>query len=122
MPSRRAKGRESLSRNLEQKRRTNFAAVPPSLGTAALFMKHCPERRKKYWFGLKWGFKPHLFLITNAFFTLEDQKKVDVIRTCQYCEFKDVLILDRETVIELVARFPNAFSENLRSYLHIWMG
>jgi len=84
-------------------------------------MKHCPSRYKKYWFGLKWGFQPHLFLITNAFSTLEDQHVIDLVRTCQYCGFKDVLSLDRETVMESLARFPNAFSENLRSYLGTWM-
>ena len=84
-------------------------------------MKHCSKRYKKYWFGLvKWGFQPHLFLITNAFYTLEDQNSIDVVRTCQFCSFKDVLSLDRETVVELVERYPNAFSSVLRDYLSSW--
>ena len=84
-------------------------------------MEYCSKRTKPYLFGLvKWGFQPHLFLITNAFYTLEDKNRVDVVRTCQFCDFKDALSLDQETLIELVERFPNAFSSVLREYLKSW--
>lgn len=82
--------------------------------------KRCSKLYKTYCFGLFKIFSSHVFLITNAFCTLEDFNKIDVVRTCQACEFKDVLSLDRETLVELLIRFPNAFSENLRSYLSTW--
>jgi len=63
----------------------------------------------------------HNFLISNAFYTLEDSKQVDVIKTCQDCTYKEALNLDRDTLIELVQRFPNAFQRTLREYLQTWM-
>lgn len=85
-------------------------------------MNYCSKRHKYYLFGLvKWGFQPHSFLITNAFYTLEDANVVELVRTCQYCDFKDVLSLDRQTVFELVERYPNAFSSVLRSFIKVWM-
>jgi hypothetical protein len=76
----------------------------------------CPKRHKLL-FGLFKIRDKHSYLISNAFYTLEDKNSVDVIRTCQDCRIKDVLTLDHEMVIELVERFPNAFSDALRSYL-----
>jgi len=85
-------------------------------------MKYCSKRTKKYIFGLvKWGFQPHLFLITNAFYTLEDQNHLDVVRTCQFCSFKDVLSLDQETLLEVVRLYPSAFKDILREYLQTWI-
>lgn len=85
-------------------------------------MNYCSKRHKDYFFGLvKWGYQPHLFLITNAFYALEDVNVVELIRTCQFCNFKDVLSLDRQTVFELLERYPNAFSDVLKEYLKTWM-
>ena len=82
-------------------------------------MKQCSKKHR-----LLFGFfkirDNHSYLISNAFYTLEDQNSVDVVRTCQYCNFKDVLSLDRKTLIELLERFPNAFSDILKDYLRTW--
>ena len=85
-------------------------------------MNYCPIRRKEYWFGLiKCGFQPHLFTITNAFYTLENSNIVDVIKTCQYCGTKEALVLDKETLLEALAKFPNAFNSTVREYLQTWL-
>jgi len=63
----------------------------------------------------------HQFVISNAFYTLEDPNRIDVIKTCQDCGIKDAYTLDKDMVIELVQRFPNAFQEAIRSYLQTWM-
>jgi hypothetical protein len=62
----------------------------------------------------------HSFIITNAFFTLEDRNQVDVVKTCLDCSAKEVFSTDRQTIIELVKKFPNAFESTLRSYLESW--
>ena len=79
----------------------------------------CPKRHKLL-FGIFKIRDKHQFIISNAFYTIEDKNVIDVIRTCQDCGIKDVLTLDHEMVIELVERFPNAFSDVLRSYLQTW--
>lgn len=84
--------------------------------------KYCLGYEKKYWFGLiKWGFQPHVFLITNAFYTLENSEKIDVIKSCQYCEYKEAFSLDKETLLETVKKFPKAFDDAIREYLQSWM-
>jgi len=85
-------------------------------------MKYCSKRYKEFWFSwIKWGFQPHLFIITNAFYTLEDPNDVDVIKTCQYCGDKEALVLDKETLLEALAKFPNAFKSIVREYLQTWL-
>ena len=80
----------------------------------------CSKRYKKLFGFLKVKDK-HNLIISNAFYTLEDRNVVELIRTCKDCSFKDVLTLDRETVFELLERYPNAFGDVLRDYLKSWM-
>ena len=63
----------------------------------------------------------HLFLISNIFYTLEDYNLCDVIKTCQYCGVKETLVLDKETLLEALVKFPNAFKTSVREYLQTWM-
>ena len=83
-------------------------------------MMKCSQRHK-----LLFGFfkikDKHRFIITNAFYTLEDKNIIDIIRTCEDCDFKDALSLDQETLLESIQRYPNAFRSILRDYLKTWM-
>lgn len=79
------------------------------------------SQKYKLLFGLFKIRDNHTFIISNAFYTLEDQNRVDVIKTCQYCGVKEALSLDRETLLESVVRFPNAFKAEIRGYLKTWM-
>ena len=78
----------------------------------------CTSRFKRLFWFLR---AKHNLIISNALVTLEDNNAVEVIRSCQDCDFKDVLTLDRETLLELVERYPNAFRDVLREYLKSWM-
>jgi len=83
-------------------------------------MNSCSKRYK-----FKLGFirikDKHLFLISNAFYTLEAKNVIELIRTCQDCQFKEVLTLDQETVIECVKQYPSAFKPLLRAFIESWM-
>jgi len=83
-------------------------------------MTKCSQRYK-----LPFGFalvrEKHSFIISNAFYTLEDPNKVDITKTCQVCGGKEAFLLDRETLLESVVRFPNAFRTAIREYLQSWM-
>jgi len=79
------------------------------------------SRRYKLLFGIFKIRDKHNFAITNAFYTLEDPYIIDIIKTCQDCGARDAFSTDKNTFIELVVRFPNAFKTGLRSYLQTWM-
>jgi hypothetical protein len=79
----------------------------------------CLKGSKKL-FGIFRVKNKHSFLISNAFYTLEDSTKIDVVKTCQECGVKEVFNVDRNTLMELVERFPNAFNSLLREYLKTW--
>jgi hypothetical protein len=82
-------------------------------------MTKCSRRFKRF-LGIFLIRDKHNFIISNAFYTLEDQGNIDVVKTCQDCGAKEALLLDRETLLELVNRFPNAFKSALRGYLQTW--
>lgn len=79
------------------------------------------SQRYKLLFGFFIVRDRHQFIISNAFYTLEDPHSIDVIKSCQVCGVKDVYTLDKDMVIELVQRFPNAFLSAIRGYLQTWM-
>jgi hypothetical protein len=62
----------------------------------------------------------HVFLIENAFYTLKNQEKIDVVKTCQYCAIKEVIEMDKSTLLEVLDLYPNAFDAILREYLLTW--
>ena len=61
------------------------------------------------------------YLITNAFYTLNDPEQIDVVKTCMECGCKEILSMDKQTLLEVVDRFPNAFDKTLREYLLTWI-
>jgi hypothetical protein len=65
--------------------------------------------------------KHKYYLITNVFCTLDDPNQFDVIKICMECGGKETLSMDKETLLEVVKKFPNAFDERLRGYLQTWM-
>lgn len=62
----------------------------------------------------------HSFIISNAFYTLENPELCDIIKTCQACGAKEAFSTDRNTLLELVELYPNAFNSLLREYLITW--
>jgi phage gp16-like protein len=62
----------------------------------------------------------HSFIITNTFYTLEDQNQVDVVKSCMGCSAKEAFSVDRVTLMELVEKFPKAFNDILLEYLKSW--
>jgi len=62
----------------------------------------------------------HSFIISNAFYTLENSEQVDVIKSCIHCPSREAFSTDKETLLELVDRFPNAFDPLLKEYLQTW--
>lgn len=62
----------------------------------------------------------HAYLITNAFYTLQNSEQIDIIKTCTICGKKEALSMDKETLLEVVNKFPNAFDSLLRDYLYTW--
>lgn len=60
------------------------------------------------------------YLITNVFCTLDNPEQFDVIKTCMDCGCKEALSIDKETLIEVAEKFPNAFNPVLRSYIVSW--
>jgi hypothetical protein len=79
------------------------------------------SQRHKLLFGIFKIRDKHNFIISNAFYTLENTEEVDIIKTCQDCGVKEALLLDKATLLEAVTRFPNAFNAALRGYLQTWM-
>ena len=79
------------------------------------------SQRHKLLFGIFKVQDKHNFIISNAFYTLENIEEVDIIKTCQDCGTKEAFLLDKETLLESVKRFPNAFKAALREYLQTWM-
>jgi hypothetical protein len=62
----------------------------------------------------------HSFLIVNAFYTLKDMEQIDLIKECQDCKEKECLSMNRGLLLEVLEKYPNAFSNLLRSYLLTW--
>lgn len=62
----------------------------------------------------------HTFIISNVFYTLEDQDQCDIIKSCLSCPAKEAFGTDRQTLIELTEKFPRAFNELLLEYLKSW--
>jgi hypothetical protein len=62
----------------------------------------------------------HVFVISNVFYTLEDQNLVDIVKTCVGCAAKEAFGTDKQTLMELVKRFPRAFNSLLLEYLKSW--
>jgi hypothetical protein len=60
------------------------------------------------------------YLITNVFCTLDNPDQFDVVKTCMECGCKEVLSMDKETLLEVAEKFPNAFQPLLRSYIKSW--
>jgi hypothetical protein len=60
------------------------------------------------------------YLITNVFCTLDNPEQFDVVKTCMEDGCKQVLSMDRQTLLEVVEKFPNAFEPILRSYIKSW--
>jgi hypothetical protein len=60
------------------------------------------------------------YLITNAFCTLDNPEQFDVVKTCMECGCKEVLRMDKQTLLEVAEKFPNAFDHMLRSYIQSW--
>lgn len=83
-------------------------------------MMRCCQRHRLL-FGILKIRDKHNFVITNAFYTLEDQNLVDIIKTCQYCGEKESFLLDKKTLLEVLQRFPNAFKYEIKSYLQTWV-
>jgi len=81
-------------------------------------MKCCQESKKL--FGIFKRYKKHSFVITNAFYTLTDSNLVDLAKTCIYCGAKEAFGVDKQTLMELVDKFPNAFEPLLLEYLKSW--
>ena len=79
----------------------------------------CPKKYKKL-FGIFKVKDKHSYLITNAFYTLENFTKIDVVKTCQECGSKEVFSVNKDTLIELVAKFPNAFDQLIKEYIITW--
>jgi hypothetical protein len=63
----------------------------------------------------------HSFKISNAFYTLEDMGQVDLVKTCEGCQTREALSVDKQTLIELVEKFPRAFNSLLLEYLKSWV-
>lgn len=63
----------------------------------------------------------HTYLITNVFCTLYDINKFDVIEKCQECGCSKSLVVDKETLLEIVNLYPNAFDPTVRNYILSWM-
>lgn len=78
-------------------------------------MKKCQKQIFR-WFGFK-----HSFIIVNAFTTLMDQNFVDVIKVCSICNKRETFLLDKDTLKETINKFPNAFDNNLRSFIELWI-
>jgi hypothetical protein len=76
----------------------------------------CPKRFKIILGILKIKDK-HLFSITNAFYTLDNPWKIDVVKKCQFCGVASAFDTDKETLKEIVNRFPNAFEKPIRDFL-----
>jgi hypothetical protein len=72
--------------------------------------------------GFKKLFHKHSFTITNAFYTLFNQDLVDIVKVCRDCGKRETFVLDRETLLEVVDLYPNAFDKTLREYLLTWKG
>ncbi len=79
------------------------------------------SRRYKLLFGFFKVRDKHNFVITNAFYTLEDPSIIDIIKTCQDCGVRDAFYTDKSTLLESVIKFPNAFKAAVRGYLESWM-
>jgi hypothetical protein len=82
-------------------------------------MNKCPNRTKKVFKFFTVNDK-HAFVITNVFYTLEDQNLVDVVETCQACGEKKTLEMDKSTLIEVANKFPKAFNKLIREYILSW--
>lgn len=82
-------------------------------------MTKCPKRFKKF-LGIFTMRDNHFYLITNVFSTLESQEYFDVVKTCQSCGNKQVFLVDKDVLKEIVALYPNAFNEVVRSYILSW--
>ena len=82
-------------------------------------MNKCPKRTKKLFkfFSIR---DKHLFLITNAFYTLENSDKLDVVKSCLACTEKEVISMDKQTLIEVAEKFPRAFNPLVREYILSW--
>lgn len=82
-------------------------------------MMKCPKRFKKFlrMFTVR---DKHLFIVTNAFYTLDDPNLIDVVKTCQACGTKEAFPVTKELLLELVVLYPNAFMLILREYLITW--
>lgn len=79
------------------------------------------SKRHKLLFGFFKIRDKHQFIISNAFYILEDPNRVDVVKTCQDCGIKEVLLLNRDILVELIVKFPNAFTAVVRGYLQTWI-
>ena len=62
----------------------------------------------------------HSFIITNVFCTLIDVDQFDIVKSCTSCSVKEAFETDKQTLMELVEKFPNAFEPLLRSYVELW--
>lgn len=80
--------------------------------------KYCQESKKL--FGIFPIRERHVFVISNVFYTLEDPEQCDVVKTCQNCKAKEAFNVDRNTLMELVDKFPRAFNPLLKEYLDSW--
>ena len=82
-------------------------------------MSKCQKRTKKLFkfFTVR---DKHLFLVTNVFYTLTDFNLIDVVKTCSACGTKEVLSLDKQTLIETSTLFPAAFDSLVREFIQSW--
>jgi hypothetical protein len=81
-------------------------------------MKCCQGYKKL--FGIFPIRNKHIFIISNVFYTLEDQNQVDVVKRCIKCTAREAFGTDQQTLMELVDKFPRAFDQLLLEYLKTW--
>lgn len=74
------------------------------------------------WFAYLFFIKDkHSFVISNIFSTLESQDLFDVIKTCVECGEKQVMTMDKVTLLEVMNKFPKAFNPLVVEYITSWM-
>jgi hypothetical protein len=82
-------------------------------------MEKCPKNKKTLFKFFKVSDK-HCFIFTNAFSTLDSPSQIEVVKTCLCCNYKQVVEMELNLLIEVVKKYPNAFSSTLKSYLNSW--